>query len=90
VCTAFAAIAKMLIFLVDHPNETKKNPNSVIRVTRITDYSVIQLFGSLGHPNNRIQFYGSPELTRMHPNAPEFNDNHPKPFGSLAKKWNLS
>jgi hypothetical protein len=57
-----AAIAKTLIFPVDHPNETEKNriakfgysgdPNnrifgySVIRVTRNTEYSVIWFFGS--------------------------------------------
>jgi hypothetical protein len=38
-------------FPVDHPNETEKNRiakfgYSVIRVTRITEYSVIWLFGS--------------------------------------------
>jgi hypothetical protein len=41
--------AKTLIFPVDYPNETKKkteSPNSVIRVTEITKYSVIRLFGS--------------------------------------------
>ncbi len=45
--------AKMLIFLVDHPNETEKN--------------LIAKFGYSGHPNNRIFGYSviwvTPELT---------------------------
>jgi hypothetical protein len=60
ICAILCWHAKMLIFLVDHPNETKKNliakfgysghPNNqifgylVIRVTQITKYLVIQLF----------------------------------------------
>jgi hypothetical protein len=61
-------------FPVDHPNENKKNesPNSVIWVTRITEYlviwviQVIRLFGSLGDPNNRrTERPNSPECTRI-------------------------
>jgi hypothetical protein len=74
----FPDVAKTLIFLVDHPNETEKN--------RITKFSYS------GHPNNRIFGYSGEKpnsvlrVTQTHPNAPEFSDNRPKPFGSLAKK----
>jgi hypothetical protein len=71
-----AAIVKMLIFPIDHPNETKKNQ--------------IAKFGYSGDMNNQIFGYSVLRVIRTHPNAPKFSDNCPKPFGSLAKKWNLS
>jgi hypothetical protein len=56
------------------PKKTE-SPNSVIRATRITEYSVIQV-------KNRIWFFGSPKLTRMHPNLAIIAQNR---LGALPK-----
>jgi hypothetical protein len=50
-------------------------------VTQRTKYSVIRVtqrteFGDSGHPKKTKET--------------KFGDNHPKPLGSLAKKWNIS